>query len=121
MVVALFRPFTTPISFLIAFSQVPTVYVSAFIALVLFTRVMGGGRLVGFEVGQQVVQMVGVGIISTIFIFIPLALYGLTWIVLVLNGFTIEIAHLVSLGAMWMGIILNYFIGKMMARYLLID
>ncbi len=115
------RPFTTPISYVIALSQIPLVYASSFIALVLFTRIIGGGRLVGFEIGQHVSHMVGVGMISAIFTFFPLGFYGICWLQVSLLSFPIEIAHLAGLGGLWLGIIIDYFIGKFLALKILHD
>lgn len=117
--ISLIRPFTTPISHVIALSQVAVVYTSAVIALVFFTRVMGGGRLVGFEVSQHVAQMIVVGLLSAGFAFIPLILFGICWFFVSLTLLPIEIVHLAGLGGMWIGIILNYLIGKLLCKKIL--
>jgi predicted permease len=121
-VISLFRPFTHPVSYFIAISQIPVVYVSSFIALILFTRVIGKGRLIGFEIGQHVSQLVVVGFISGIFTFIPLGLYGLTVLTLNLGlSIPIEFAHWFGLGMLWLGLIFNYLLGQLFARIFIKD
>ncbi|MFX1564824.1 MAG: hypothetical protein ACFFCH_02415 [Promethearchaeota archaeon] len=120
LIASLFKPFTNPISFLIAVSMVPGVYVSAYISLILFTRVVGGGRLIGFEIGQHITPMIVVGIISAIIAFIPLGVFALLWSITALSGYTVQIAHLAGLAGLWLGILLNYLIGKLLARFLLL-
>ncbi len=121
LIASLFKPFTNPISFAIAASMIPGVYVSAYISLVLFTRVVGGGRLIGFEIGQHIAQMIIVGILNTIFAFIPLGCFALLWSIIFLSGYPVQIAHLVGLVGLWLGILLNYLLGKLFARFLLIS
>jgi predicted permease len=121
VLLSLVRPFTTPLSYAIAISQIPIVYVSSFIALVLFTRIIGGGRLVGFELSQHVSHMVGVGFISAIFTFIPLGLYGLSWLHVSLLALPIEFAHLAGLGGLWLGIAFDHLVGKLIALKMLHD
>ncbi len=118
---ALIKPFTNPVSFLIAFSMVPTVYVSAYISLVFFTRFVGGGRLIGFEIGQHITQMILVGLLGAVFAFIPIAFFGLFWFMTALAGFVVELAHFVGLAGLWIGILFNYLLGKLFARFFLIS
>jgi len=117
--VSFFRPLTTPVSFAVAASQCAVVYASSLIALVLFTRIMGGGRLVGFDIAQNVVQSFGIGAISAVFALIPVGCYGGGWLTAILLGFTVADAHWAGLGAMWIGIVFNYLLGKVMVRTLL--
>ncbi len=119
--VSFFKPFTNPISFAIAFSQIPVVYVSAMISLVLFTRIIGGGRLIGFEIGQHITQMIFVSFISAIIAFLPIGFFGIFWIIGSIITGIVEIAHLIGFAGLWLGILLNYLIGKILARYSLID
>lgn len=121
LIASLFKPFTNPISFAIAVSMLPGVYVSAYISLVLFTRVVGGGRLIGFEIGQHIAQMIIVGILSAIISFIPLGCFALLWSISFLSGYPVQIAHLVGLAGLWLGILLNYLLGKLFAKFLLIS
>ncbi len=121
-VISLFRPLTHPVSYFIAISQIPIVYVSSFIALILFTRVIGKGRLIGFEIGQHVSQLVVVGFISGIFTFLPLGLYGLTVLTLNLGlAIPLELAHWFGLGMLWLGLIFNYLLGQLFARIFIKD
>jgi hypothetical protein len=118
--VSFFRPLTTPVSFAIAASQCAVVYVSSLIALVLFTRVMGGGRLVGFDVTRDIVQSFVIGGINGAFALIPIGCYVGGWLIAtIFFGFTVANAHLVGLTAMWIGIAFNYLLGKFMARTML--
>jgi predicted permease len=120
VVVSFFRPLTTPISLAIAASQCAVVYASSMIALVLFTRFMGGGRLVGFDITQDIIQSFVVGGISTSFAVIPASCYVAGWMVAVtLFSFAVADAHLVALAAMWIGIAFNYLLGRVMARSML--
>ena len=119
--VSFFRPLTTPVSFAIAASQCAVVYASSLIALVLFTRVMGGGRLVGFDVTRDIVQSFVIGGISGAFALIPIGCYVGGWLTAaILLGFSVADAHLVGLAALWIGIAFNYLLGKVMARTMLL-
>jgi predicted permease len=118
---AFIKPFTNPVSFLIAFSMVPAVYVSAYISLLFFTRFVGGGRLIGFDLGQHITQMILVGLLSAVFAFIPIVLFGLFWAMISLAGFVVEIAHFAGLAGLWIGILFNYSLGKVLARFFLIS
>ena len=120
LIVSLFKPFTNPISFLIAASMVPVVYVSAYISLVLFTRIVGGGRLIGFDLGQHITQMIVVGLLSAFIAFIPIALFGMFWMTISLVGYPVQFAHIVGLAGLWLGILINYLLGKLFARHLII-
>ncbi len=120
-VVSLLRPLTSWVSLALGVSMIPLVYVAAFLSLVLFTRIIGGGRLIGFEISQHIGQMLVVGMLAAILALIPLALYGLTWILLIDLGFPIEIAHLGGIISVWFGIFLNYLLGKILASRALRD
>ncbi len=120
-VISFFRPFTNPVSYLIAFSQIPVVYVSAYISLIIFTRIIGGGRLTGFEIGKHISQMLVVGFLRAFIAFIPILLFGLFWFVINLLGYSVQIAHIVGLVGMWVGIGNNYVLGKLFAKRLLRD
>jgi hypothetical protein len=118
--VSLFRPLTTPVSLAIAISQCAVVYVSAMIALVLFTRVMGGGRLIGFDVTQNIAQSFVIGAISAAFTLIPISLYASGWLItIILFALPLAFAHVAGLAAMWGGIALNHLLGRFMARTML--
>jgi hypothetical protein len=118
--VSFLRPLTTPVSVAIAASQCAVVYTSSFISLALFTRVMGGGRLIGFDITQNVVQTFGIGVVSAAFTLIPVAFYGVGWLVVVaVLALPIDLAHVAGLAAMWGGIALNHLLGKAMARAML--
>jgi predicted permease len=119
--ISFFKPFTNSVSFLLAFSMVPAVYVSAYISLVLFTRFVGGGRLIGFELGQHITQMIIVGIISAVIAFIPIGFFGVLWAFLALMGYPIQVVHYAGLGGLWIGIVFNYLMGKLFARFMLIQ
>ncbi len=118
--VSFFKSFTNPISFLLAASMVPVVYVSAYISLVLFTRVVGGGRLIGFEIGQHITQMIIVGLFSAFISFVPIALLGICWSWVFLLGYPVEWAHFAGLAGLWAGITINYLLGKLFARLFII-
>lgn len=118
--VSFFKPFTNPVSFLIAASMVPTVYASAYISLVLFTRVVGGGRLIGFELGQHITQMILVGLLSALIAFIPIGMFAVCWFAVFLSGYPVQIAHIVALIGLWSGIVVNCLLGKILARFLII-
>jgi hypothetical protein len=118
--VSFFKSFTNPISFLIAASMVPVVYVSAYISLVLFTRVVGGGRLIGFELGQHVTQMIIVGLFSAFIAFVPLALFGIGWMLVFQLGYPVQWAHFAGLVGLWAGIMINYLLGKLFTRLFII-
>jgi predicted permease len=120
IVISFFKAFTNPVSFLIATSMVPTVYVSAYISLVLFTRVVGGGRLIGFELGQHITQMMLVGVLSALIAFIPIGMFAASWFAIFLSGYPVQIAHFVALAGLWLGIIVNHLLGKILARFLII-
>jgi predicted permease len=118
--VSFFRPLTTIVSLGVAASVVGVVYASSMIALVLFTRFMGGGRLVGFDVTQDIIQSFVVGGVSASFASIPFGAYAIGWLAAVLLlAFPVASAHFVGLGAMWIGIAFNYMLGRVMARTLL--
>jgi predicted permease len=118
--VSFFRPLTTVVSLGIAASVLAVVYASSMIALVLFTRFMGGGRLVGFDVTQDIIQSFVVGGISASFAIIPFGAYVVGWFAaVVLLAFPVASAHFVGLGAMWIGIAFNYVLGRVMARTML--
>lgn len=118
--ISFFKPFTNSISFVIAISQIAVVYVSAYISLVLFTRIVGGGRLIGFEIGQHVTQMLIVGFLSVLLSIIPLGLFGLFWFIGATLTSIVQIAHFFGVAGLWVGIGLNYGVGKLLARALLI-
>lgn len=118
--VSFFRPLTTVVSLGVAVSVLAVVYASSMIALVLFTRFMGGGRLVGFDITQDIIQSFVVGGISASFAVIPFGAYVAGWFVaVVLFAFPVASAHLAGLGAMWVGIAFNYLLGRVMARTML--
>lgn len=119
--VSFFRPLTHPVSYAIAFSQIAVVYVSAILSLVIFIRFVGGGRLVGFDVGRHVTQMLIVGIASTIVACIPIALLGGVWITVATITGSLDLAHWSGLAGLWAGIFLNYLLGKLFTKYLLVD
>jgi predicted permease len=121
IILSFFRQFTNPISFLFAASMIPTVYVSAYISLVLFTRVVGGGRLIGFELGQHITHMIIVGLLSAFLAFIPIALLGVFWFIIFLLGYPVQFAHYAGFAGLWVGIFINYLLGKVLARFLLIN
>jgi len=121
LAISFFKQFTSPVSFLLAASMVPTVYVAAYISLVLFTRVVGGGRLIGFDLGQHITQMIVVGLLSAFLSFIPIGLLGIVWSVVFLSGYPIQVAHLAGLAGLWIGIFVNYLLGKTLARFLLVS
>ena len=118
--ISFFKPFTNPISYLLAASMVPSVYVSAYISLVLFTRIVGSGRLIGFELGQHITQMIVVGLLSAFLAFIPIVMLGALWVGIFTLGYPVQIAHIVGLAGLWMGILVNFLLGKILARYLII-
>ncbi len=120
-VVSLFRPLTSWVSLALGVTMVPLVYVAAFLSLVLFTRIIGGGRLVGFEISQHIGQMLVVGMLAAILALVPLGLYALTWLYLAILGFSIDIAHFGGLISVWFGILLNYLLGKVLAAKTLRD
>ncbi len=119
--VSFFKPFTNLVSFLLAISMMPAVYVSAYISLVLFTRIIGGGRLIGFELSQHITQMLIVGLLSAFIAFIPIGIFGVFWYLVFFIGYPVQIAHLAGLAGLWIGISSNYLLGKLLARLLLID
>lgn len=122
VVVSFFKPFTNNlVSFTIALSQIGVVYVSAYISLVIFTRVIGGGRLIGFDIGQHVSQMIVVGLISAVLSIIPMGLFGVFWFVGAIFISIVEIVHWVGIAGLWVGISMTYLLGKGFARWLLID
>ncbi len=121
IVVSLFKPFTNPISFVLAASMIPVVYTSAYISLVLFIRIVGGGHLIGFELSQHITQMIIVGLLSAFLAFIPIGVFGVLWLTISLLGFPVQLAHIAGLAGLWLGIILNYLLGKTFARFLLIS
>ncbi len=120
-IVSLLRPLTSWVSLALSVSMIPLVYVAAFLSLVLFTRIIGGGRLVGFEISQHIGQMIVVGMLAATLALIPLGLYGLTWIFMASLGFTIDMAHLGALISVWLGILFNYLLGKILASRMLLD
>ena len=119
--VSFFRPLTHPVSYAIAFSQIAVVYVSAILSLVIFIRVVGGGRLVGFDVGRHITQMLVVGLVSTIVACIPIAFLGGAWITGATITGSVDLAHWSGLAGLWAGIFLNYLLGKLFIKYLLVD
>ncbi len=120
-VVSLLRPLTSWVSLALGVSMIPVVYVAAFLSLVLFTRIIGGGRLIGFEISQHIGQMIVVGMLAAILALIPLGLYALTWLFLAVLEFPIEAAHLGGLISVWLGILFNYLLGKILASKALRD
>ena len=118
--ISFFKQFTNPVSFLLAASMVPVVYVSAYISLVLFTRFVGGGRLIGFELGQHITQMIIVGLFSAFIAFVPIALLGFFWSLVFLMGYPVQWAHFAGLAGLWVGITINYLLGKLFARLFII-
>lgn len=121
LVVSYIRSFTNLVSHAIAVSQIAVVYVSAFLSLVIFTRVVGGGRLIGFDVGQHITQMLLVGLLSAIVSFIPLVFFGVVWFGVSLTTGSLNLAHWSGLAGLWLGILLNYVFGRILAKRLLVD
>jgi predicted permease len=119
--ISFFRTLTHPVSYAIAFSQIAVVYVSALLSLVIFIRFVGGGRLIGFDVGRHITQMLIVGLLSAIVSFIPLAFLGGIWITVATITGSLDLAHWSGLGGLWIGILFNYLLGKLFIKYLLID
>ncbi|MFW9831197.1 MAG: hypothetical protein ACFFD8_05435 [Candidatus Thorarchaeota archaeon] len=122
VVMSLFKPFTNaPVAYAIAISQIGVVYVSAFVSLVIFTRVIGGGRLIGFDISQHVSQMIIVGFLSAFLSAIPLGVFGLFWFVGSIFISTVQVVHWIGLAGLWIGIIMTYLLGKGLAKLFLID
>jgi predicted permease len=120
-IVSLFRPLTSWASLALGVSMIPLVYVAAFLSLVLFTRLIGGGRLIGFEISQHIGPMLGVGVLAAMLALFPLGLYAATWLFLNGLGFTVDLSHLGALVGLWLGVVFNYILGKVLARWLLKD
>ncbi|MFW9986018.1 MAG: hypothetical protein ACFFDJ_05615, partial [Candidatus Odinarchaeota archaeon] len=78
-------------------------------------------RLIGFEIGQHITQMILVSFISAIIAFLPIGFFGIFWIIGSIITGIVETAHLIGFAGLWLGILLNYLIGKILARYSLID
>ena len=121
VVISFFRALTHPVSYAIAFSQIAVVYVSALLSLIIFIRFVGGGRLTGFDVGRHVTQMLIVGLLSTLVSIIPLGLLGGVWMFVATWTGSLDLAHWSGLAGLWAGILINYLLGKLLAKYLLVD
>lgn len=121
IIVSLFRPLNNPVSYFLAISQIGVVYVTAYLSLIIFTRVIGGGRLTGFQIGQHVTQMILVGFITVFLAVIPIGLFGITYLTTRILTESIPIASLVGLAGLWTGILITYLIAKLLEIKLLKD
>jgi len=115
----LFRPIpgSIPLLFL-SLSQCATIYTASLITLTLFTRLVGGGKITGFEVGQHLAQMLAISIISLIFSLLPSALYSLAWQSSLMAGDPLALVDINALLALWIGIAANYLASRLLARLL---
>ena len=121
ILISLFKPLNNPVSYLLALSQMGVVYVTAYLSLIIFTRIIGGGRLTGFQIGQHVTQMILVGFITFFLAVIPIGLFGTTYLVTRILTESIPIASIVGLAGLWSGIFLTYLIAKLFETKLLKD
>jgi hypothetical protein len=65
--------------------------------------------------------MLVVGMVAAILALIPLGLYPVTWLFLMSFGLSIDVAHLGALISVWVGILFNYLLGKILASRVLHD
>ena len=121
IVISLFKPFNNPVSYFLAFSQIGVVYVTAYLSLIIFTRIIGGGRLTGFQIGQHITQMMLVGMITFFLAIIPIGLFGSTYLFTRTLTESIPLASIVGLTSLWAGILLLYFIMRFFEKKLLKD
>lgn len=121
IVISLFKPFNNPVSYFLAFSQIGVVYVTAYLSLIIFTRIIGGGRLTGFQIGQHITQMMLVGMITFFLAIIPIGLFGTTYLFTRTLTESIPLASIVGLTSLWAGILLLYFITRFFEKKLLKD
>ncbi|MHA2314005.1 MAG: hypothetical protein ACXACF_01760 [Candidatus Hermodarchaeia archaeon] len=121
IVISLFKPLNNPVSYLLAISQIGVVYVSAYLSLIIFTRIIGGGRLTGFQIGQHVSQMIFVGLITFVLAVIPIGLFGITYLFTRILTESIPIASVVGMTGLWSGILITYLIAKLFEMKLLKD
>ncbi|GEM_PF-4386080 len=121
IIVSLFKPLNNPVSYFLAMSQIVVVYVTAYLSLIIFTRIIGGGRLIGFQIGQHVSQMILVGIVTFFLAVIPIGLFGITYLVTRILTESIPIASIVGLAGLWSGILITYLIAKLFETKLLKD
>jgi predicted permease len=119
--ISFFRPLNNPVSYFLAISQIGVVYVTAYLSLIIFTRVIGGGRLTGFQIGQHVTQMILVGIATSFFAIIPIGLFGATYLIIRILTESIPIASIVGLAGLWSGILITYLVAKLLEKKLLKD
>ncbi|MFX1581669.1 MAG: hypothetical protein ACFFCJ_05560 [Promethearchaeota archaeon] len=110
-----------PFLLAIIVSQIPLVYTTSLIAISLFVRLLGGGRIIGFNVGQHLLQMIGVLLITLIFFVLPWILYMYIWFDAVRFGIPLIYFHLYVLLGFWAGLFINSIIGFGCSRLLLRD
>jgi len=120
-IISLFKPLNNPVSYLLAISQIGVVYVTAYLSLIIFTRIIGGGRLTGFQIGQHVSQMIFVGFITFFLAVIPIGLFGSTYLFTRILTESIPIASIVGIAGLWSGILITYLIAKLFEVKLLKD
>ncbi|MFX0078914.1 MAG: hypothetical protein ACFE8O_06685 [Candidatus Hermodarchaeota archaeon] len=121
IIISLFKPLNNPVSYFLAISQIGVVYVTAYLSLIIFTRIIGGGRLTGFQIGQHVSQMIIVGIITFFIAVIPIGLFGITYLSTRILTESIPIASIIGMVGLWSGILISYLIAKIFERKLLKD
>ncbi|MFW9984403.1 MAG: hypothetical protein ACFFCB_06725 [Candidatus Odinarchaeota archaeon] len=121
IVISFFKPFNNPVSYFLALSQIGVVYVTAYLSLIIFTRIIGGGRLTGFQIGQHITQTMLVGMITFFLAIIPIGLFGTTYLFTRTLTESIPLASIVGLSSLWAGILLLYFITKFFEKKLLKD
>lgn len=86
-VVSFFKPFTTPFSLFIALSEVAAIYAAALLATVLVCSLFGEGRLPSASIEGHALKYGFVMILSSIFVYAPMAVYGLAYLFLGLDHF----------------------------------
>lgn len=115
-------PLLSPIFLLVMIvSQIPLVYTTSFIAICLFIRLLGGGRITGFNVGQHLLQMIGVFLFTLIFYALPWILYMYVWFDALRFGIPVTYFNIYVILAFWAGICINLLIGFICSRLLLRD
>jgi predicted permease len=120
-IISLFKPLNNPVSYLLSISQIGVVYVTAYLSLIIFTRIIGGGRLTGFQIGQHVSQMIFVGFITFFLAVIPIGLFGSTYLFTRILTESIPIASIVGIAGLWSGILITYLLAKLFEVKLLKD
>jgi hypothetical protein len=100
-------------------SQILLLYSTSVIALCLFLRLVGGGRTTGFDIGQHLLQMAGVVLISLLFYALPSILYVYIWFEALARAFPLVTLQILCLQAYWIGIAINLALGLIFSRLLL--